>query len=87
MHKGLQLFCLFLWWYWGLNSLAKPALYHLSHTPVHFVLVILEMVSCELICLDRLQTEILLILASQVARITAMSYWQVCSFKRGPWAD
>jgi hypothetical membrane protein len=39
--RFLLFFCLLL--VWGLLALAKQPLYHLSHTSVHFVLVILEM--------------------------------------------
>jgi hypothetical protein len=59
--------------------LTKQALYCLTHTPpVHFALVILEMVSCEL-CPGWLWTVILLISASQVARITGVNHWPLVS--------
>jgi hypothetical protein len=43
--------------------------------PVHFALVILEMGVLQTICLDWPWTVILLISASQVARITGVSHW------------
>jgi hypothetical protein len=53
---------------------AKQALYFLSHTPVHFALVILEMGISQTICTGWTLTAILLILASQVARIIGVGH-------------
>jgi hypothetical protein len=53
-------------------KVGQQALYHLSHTPIHFALVILEMESYYLPGWPR--TAILLILASQLAKLTGMSH-------------
>jgi hypothetical protein len=40
---------IYFFWYWGLNSvlmLARQTLYHLSHTPSPFALVIFEIGFC-----------------------------------------
>jgi hypothetical protein len=62
--------------HWGVNSVSEVGT--LSLEPLHltfFVLGVLEIGSHELFAQDRLQTAILLISDSSVARITGVSHW------------
>jgi hypothetical protein len=58
-------------------TLAKQALYCLSHTSSPFALVIVEMGYHELFCLGWSWKAIVLISASQVARIIDLSHWHL----------
>jgi hypothetical protein len=68
----------FFWWYWSLNS--GLCTYKTGTLPlVHFALVILEMGVLWIIYLVWLQTAILSMSASQVARIIGMRNWRSLS--------